>query len=93
MVAVFLRSCEIRWLMSVKVIPLIKKETEAQAFCNDLADAIKRGTVSDLIIMVRYDDTSTEQMWFGKESSIRCLGMSNYMSHKIAKYIERQMEE
>jgi hypothetical protein len=74
--------------MATKVIPLIKRETEASEFCQELSNAIEDGHVSDLIVMVRYDDGRTEQMWFGKDSSMRCLGMVGYMAHRIAKYIE-----
>ena len=73
--------------MTIKVIP-IKKESGAKVFALEIANNIEK--ISDLIVMVRYKDLTSEHMWFGEESSMRCLGMATYMVGNITNYIQKE---
>jgi len=66
----------------------LKKETEAQIACRAVADNIEE--LSDLILIARFKDGSTDHIWFGHDSSFRCLGMANYMASRIADYIAKE---
>ena len=87
------RACDQKFLikgsktMTIKVIP-IKKESGAKVFALEIANNIEK--ISDLIVMVRYKDLTSEHMWFGEESSMRCLGMATYMVGNITNYIQKE---
>jgi hypothetical protein len=78
--------------MTTKVIHL-KKETETQEFLKKLYDLVGSGEVTDLVVMARYKDKTSEYSWFGDDSSFKCLGMATYMVNRIDDYItENEVE-